>query len=286
MLELGTGPPALPRPAATVILLRAAETQAGSDFEVYLLRRHAKSGFMGGAHVFPGGKLDDDDRSEAAWERTRGLSEEEASERLGEDLPFDQMRGLYYAAARETFEEAGVLLGSPCPHGALRRRANAGESLTALLREADLRLDLSDMWPFSRWITPEVERRRYDARFFLCRVEAEQLAEPDLHETTSGAWLRPDRALELSARAEIVLPPPTLRTLEQLAELGTADAAVAHARSTLPPRVAPIVELGSEGPIVVLPGDAAHPEAARAVPGSTRIALIDGRWVSRDADAP
>ncbi len=51
------------RPAATVIVLRPAVTH---PFDVLLVRRNDSVAFMAGAHVFPGGRLDDTDTAEPA----------------------------------------------------------------------------------------------------------------------------------------------------------------------------------------------------------------------------
>jgi len=282
MLQLGGDAPAEARDAATVILLRAR----ASGFHVYLLRRHTKSGFMGGAHVFPGGKVDLEDGSTEAWSATHGLSTEQAKQRLGEPLPDAAARAFFLAAARETFEEAGVLLGSARPPtDALRTRLNAGERFDALLAEAQLTVELGGLWPLSRWITPTAERRRYDTRFFLAQVPREQGATPDLVETTTGVWLTPAEALAASFRGEIVLPPPTLRTLECLSRFERAEDAFTDAKSRPPPVIAPEIRVVEGVLQIVLPGDAEHGVSERRIEGSTRIACVDGRWTSLTTDS-
>jgi len=283
MLELGReGEAAEPRDAATVLLLRDAD----DGFEVYLVRRHQKSGFMGGAHVFPGGTVDAADASIDVWRRTSGLESADARLRLGEELAEDRARALFVAAARETFEEAGVLLGlEGAAPSALRERANAGESFESLLAEAGLNVAVGGLWPYARWITPEVERRRYDARFFLVRAPSGQRPAPDLFETTAGAWMRPRAALDAAAKGEILLPPPTLRTLENLSEEPDARAALDRAQGRRPPLIAPRFLWVGQVPTIVLPGDPEHSVVETAVPGGTRISLIDGRWVSQDVDS-
>jgi len=300
MLERGAQGVTPARDAATVILLRESaaresvarepvrneDTPAGSaPFEVYLLRRHSKSGFMGGAHVFPGGKVDPEDGRDGAWAASTGLTTESACARLHESLSGELARAFFMAAARETFEEAGVLLGAEWePSSELRQRANAGERFETLLLEAQRRVELGGLWPYSRWITPEGEGRRYDTRFFVARVPSHQRAAPDLHETTAGTWLSPSAALTANARGDILLPPPTLRTLENLAARDSVEAVLAGASRQAPPLVMPKLELIDGAPMIVLPGDPLHSERERALPGSTRIALRDGRWVSQDAD--
>ena len=93
----------VPRPAATLLLLRDGSLGP----EAFLLQRTHSAAFLGGAHVFPGGALDKADRDTRVLRRVAGLTDDEASTRLGVDAG-----GLAYwvAAIRECFEEAGILL--------------------------------------------------------------------------------------------------------------------------------------------------------------------------------
>src|SRR6476620_2311671 len=94
--------PANPRPAATVVVLR--DSSAGP--EVFMVRRHEGTAFMGGAHVFPGGRADAaDGDADAGW--CDGL--DHAARQL-EHLPRADALAYHVAATRELFEEAGVLL--------------------------------------------------------------------------------------------------------------------------------------------------------------------------------
>lgn len=268
--------PVAPRDAATVILLRE---EAGGGFEVYMVRRHGKSGFMAGAFVFPGGTLDEADRS---WTGLAGRDGAEAAELLGED-DMGLALGLHVAAIRETFEEAGVLLAdgtSGIDLAAIRTRLNAGEPFRALAEEHGLVLRLDKLVPWARWVTPIVERRRYDARFFLARAPREQEAEHDRVEVTAGEWLTPRGALEKWERGEIQLPPPTLRTIEQLADLRSVDGAFAVARENAPPRVVMPHFVPGELPALVLPGDPEHPIRERRISGPSRFVLENGTFRS------
>lgn len=248
-----------------------------------MVRRHKKSGFMAGAYVFPGGVLDDTD---AAVSATTGRSPEDAAAQLRED---DGARALalHVAAVRETFEEAAVLLADGISDDAdledARDRLNGGGDFPAILAElgATLRLDL--LAPWARWVTPTIERRRYDARFFLARAPSAQRAAHDRIETIAGEWLAPNDAIRRFDAGEIQLPPPTLRTLEELREAESIDDAFAltHDRAMAP--VQPhFVDDG--GPALTLPGDPAHPISERRIMGPSRFVLVDGRFVSRDPE--
>jgi 8-oxo-dGTP pyrophosphatase MutT (NUDIX family) len=146
-------------------------------------------------------------------------------------------------AARELFEEAGVLLADrevPAASLAeLRRRQAAGEPLDALLAEAGLRLELERLVPFSHWITPSAEKKRFSARFFAVELPRGQTPSFDNKETVDELWITPRDAL---ARAhELILPPPQLRTLWELALPATRGPAavleLARARGPRPPIV-------------------------------------------------
>lgn len=282
MIEIDpTRPPATPRDAATVVLLR--DTPAG--FEVFLVRRHAKSGFMGGATVFPGGKLDDQDRDPRILSRVTGRSGEETGRVLNEPDAPERALALFVAAIRETFEEAGVLLAEVSRIDAIaaeRERMERGASFADVLEALDARLRLDWLVPLSRWVTPAVEPRRFDARFFLTRIPPGQTAARDARETTESHWLSPADALASDLADRILLPPPTLRTLENLSVHAAIDEALAAARARALPLVRPVFVDDDSGPSLVLPGDPAHTETERVVPGTTRFVLENGRFRSRD----
>ena len=261
-----------------MVLLREHD---GGGFEVFLVRRHGKSGFMAGAHVFPGGTLDDDDRG---WTRVRGRAAPDAAELLGETDAVLAV-GLHVAAVRETFEEAGVLLADgsvAIDLTATRTRLHQGETFRALAEEHDLTLRIDHLVPWARWVTPLVERRRYDARFVLARAPSGQEAAHDKIEVTAGEWLSPAGALEKWEAGEIQLPPPTLRTIEQLADLRSVDAAFARAREDAPPRVVMPHFVPGDRPALVLPGDPEHPVDERRISGPSRFVLENGMFRSTD----
>src|SRR5438270_3836059 len=229
------------QPAATVMLVRDAGTdgRGGPSLEVLMLRRHPESVFAADAWVFPGGRVDDADRSGAPI--ALGPSDAEASAALG--LPSG---GLAYwvAAARECFEEAGILLARHPDTGAWldastewsaarlarhRRDVHAGvTSLGAVLESEGLVLDLSGVHYVSHWITPPGRTaRRFDTRFFLAEVPPDQVASHDATETVESLWASPAEALERGAAGEITLLIPTIANLKALARFSSTAALVA-----------------------------------------------------------
>lgn len=208
--------PANPRPAATTVLLRDRTT--GSGVEVLLMRRHRRSGFVPGAWVFPGGRVDPGDSAPSLYERIRGLSSDP-----------DPPAQFWTAALRELFEETGVLLargksGRWWPDAAshpateeLRRALMEDEmSMMDVLTELEVTLDASAMVHIAHWVTPVVEPRRYDTHFFAVALPTERTARADPREMTEAAWLDPRTALDRFERGDLPMVFPTIRTLEML----------------------------------------------------------------------
>jgi len=217
--------PAVPRDAATVILVRPGP--GGSGVEVFLLRRTRALEFAPGACVFPGGSVDERDADPAiAEESWVGPSPADLGHLLG--IAAERARALVCAAVRETFEESGVLLAGPSPaelvqdsaiqdrHALLAGSLSFGELLSR--RGLALRADL--LTPWARWITPEISPRRFDTWFFAAALPPGQLAAlaaAGPGESDSGTWWRPSAALEAARAGEITLLPPTAVTLAELA---------------------------------------------------------------------
>jgi 8-oxo-dGTP pyrophosphatase MutT (NUDIX family) len=262
--------------ASTVIVLREAD----DGLETFMVCRHHRSGFMGGAHVFPGGKVDETDL-DPGWGARVERPAEEIAERLGE-ADAVTARGLLVAAVRETFEEAGVLLartasGTDLP--TIRTRLREGASFLGLADEIDLKIDPMTLTPYARWVTPEIESRRFDTRFYVAVLPEGQGASHDGTETTSAVWLRPADAIDDMRTGRIKLAPPTVRTLKWLAEFEDAESVIAAALSRKPPLVRPRVVARDGGWFLALPGDPEHPESDRVLPGATRMVLADGAWL-------
>lgn len=300
--------PVLPKDAATLVLVRAAGgAPPGPDngLEVFCVERNKKSRFMGGAIVFPGGKLDGSDVL-AEW---TPLTTPPRLPARG-SVPFTSsdahFRSLAVAGARETLEEAAILhvREGDVPAGkgerggasrlitqddllALRRELETvPEALRAFLAQRRLRLDLGALHPFARWITPEAESRRFDARFFLAVAPEDQTGAHDDRETMASFWATPAEVLRRFETGGVQLMPPTHRTLAMLAECTSVDAAVAMADSTdldpICPKLVKQVEASGETMALVLPGDPEHDVREQRVPGETRYVLRGDRWRSEN----
>jgi 8-oxo-dGTP pyrophosphatase MutT (NUDIX family) len=271
----GSSPePVAPKPAATVVLAR--DLAHGDGIEVFLVQRHGAMGFMGGVHVFPGGTLSADDFGERVQARIAEPAEQQVVRPWRPELGREHAIGLAVTAIRETFEEAGILLGGIPPAtdlAALRARLLAGEAFAALLEESGLNLRLDVLRPLSRWVTPKLEPKRYDTLFYLARCPDDQRAEHDRQETVAGVWLTPAAALDRRRGGEIRLAPPTARTLDGLRGVRSVEAALAGAAAAAPPRIEPVVHIDGDEVWVLLPGDPDHPDRERALEGATRELL-------------
>ena len=269
-----------PRAAASVVMLR----DAPGGMEVLLLKRHASSNVFGGAHVFPGGKLDPAD-SELDMVAHLDRDVQALLEALREPgLSPLQAAGLHVAALREAFEESGLLLA----HGASDRleklaamRVTQGLSFNRLLADLSLRLDTSNLVPWSRWITPvvpSVANKRFDTRFFVALVNGGMEVSHDNHEAVESAWLRPRAALEMYWEGQIMLAPPQIMSLVHLARHRTGrdvlDAARAAGPALIQPHTCEIDGLR----VVCYPGDERHPVATRALPGPLRLVFKNRRF--------
>lgn len=234
------------REAASVILLRRAEP----GFEVFLLRRHKRASFMASAFVFPGGASDPDE--DARTTAARELFEEAgvllAKSASAIDEPSAAGRGI----AAEWQRDANTLEMPIVP--VLRRRILAGENARTMLREARLAWSTDALVPWAHWITPSIEPKRFSARFFVCELPGNQTPSFDDIETVDQAWVRPADAI---ARAgELQLPPPQIRTFWELAQLDTIEEVLraGRARADEPHPIMPRRRSG-EAPCLLLPWD-------------------------------
>jgi 8-oxo-dGTP pyrophosphatase MutT (NUDIX family) len=265
--------PVTPRDAATVMLVR--DQPAG--MEVFMLRRNLNSDFVGGAYVFPGGKVDDADRTDDLSAVCDGRTDTDASEMLG-----IERGGLAYwvAAIRECFEEAGVLLAFPTAGDERRVLSLADEAaadryrtyraevyagtlrLVDLCRREGLFLDARRIHYFSHWITPEGQPRRFDTRFFVAQAPPEQVPLHDDGETIANLWIRPADALSRHHASELELILPTIKNLEAISRFDrSADLLAAAAAMEHPPTIVPRIVKDSDGLRIVLPGDPEYDEA-------------------------
>ena len=258
----GKRPPVAPRDAATVMLLRPG--RAGQP-EVYMLRRKASMAFAPGAFVFPGGSVDDRDaEQEVAW---AGPGPAEWGHAFG--APPDLARALLCAAVRETFEESGVMLAGPSadsvvadtssPDWETDRRAllDRSLSLAGLLRRRGLVLRSDLLRPWSRWITPAAEERRYDTRFFAAALPSRQRTRDVGGEADQVTWVGPADAIAMARRKEIMLMPPTAVTLAELAAYRDLSGILAARRVIAP--LLPKVVLQEERAWLALPQAVEYP---------------------------
>ncbi len=264
-------------PAATVVVLRDGE----QGLEVLMLRRHVRSDVLGGAFVFPGGKLDPVDRRIVA-SRCIDTAPVRLHARLGEpQLDAHDAAALFVAACRETLEESGVLFAHDADVDVARRAregALGARPFDAVLDALSLRLDTDSLVPWARWITPRVPAmmsRRFDARFFVARLPAGQQAKHDDHEATESAWMRPRVALERYRRREIVVAPVQLMSLAHLARHACAASVLDEARARMPPLIEPEAFEENGVPAIAYPGHPRHPVRERAMPGPDCLLLRD-----------
>lgn len=262
-------------PAATVVVLRDGD----GGLEVLMLRRHARSDVLGGAFVFPGGKLDAADRAVALSGR---LDDSAAAlhARLGEpQLDAVQAAALFVAACRETLEESGVLFARDADAATalhVRDEVCRARSFDAVLDALALRLDTGALVPWTRWVTPRVPAmmsRRFDARFFVARLPDGQQARHDDHEATESLWLRPTVAIERYRRREIVLAPVQLMSLVHLARHSSSASVLDEARSRMPPLIEPEPYEENGVRAIAYPGHPRHPVRERAIPGPDCLVL-------------
>jgi 8-oxo-dGTP pyrophosphatase MutT (NUDIX family) len=238
-----------PRPAATAVLVR--DSDAGP--EILLLKRLRSAGFVPGAWVFPGGRVDDED---AAPELIRMLGL----------LPRGAAPPYWIAAVREVFEETGVLLA--------RRRDDAVDLDTARVRaagwrerllegsgtlldmmdELSLAPDISRMVYCSHWITPVAEPRRFDTRFFLAEVPAGTDVSIDAREMSDAAWVTASRAIEQFRNGTLPMVFPTVKTIQLLLPYRSVHDMLDAFRDTDVPALLPRLVRTEDGVGIVMPG--------------------------------
>jgi 8-oxo-dGTP pyrophosphatase MutT (NUDIX family) len=273
-----------PKDAATIVLVRDRE---GGGIEVFCVERNKASRFMGGAIVFPGGKLD---ASDVVDDWTPLATPPRVPARSS--VPFTaneaHFRSLAIAAARETLEEAAMLHvsdGSVTQEElvALRKElAQAPDSLRSFLAKKRLRLDLAALHPFARWITPTAEARRFDARFFVAIAPKGQVGAHDEHETMSSFWASPEEAMRRFDAGEVQLMPPTHRTFLVLADCTSTKDVLSMAESSCLDPIQPTLvkhkDASGETLALVLPGDPEHDVRETRVAGPSRYVLRGERW--------
>lgn len=206
-----------------------------------MVRRHDRVAFMAGSYVFPGGRVD-----AADWPPPGAR----LSPATFPDLRDEEEAAYRTAAVRELREEANVSIG------------------------------VEDLHPFAHWVTPEIETRRFDTRFFLARMPERQEARHDDGEMSALEWLSPEAAIARFERRELLLPPPTWTSIRQLAKRRSIDDVLRWAASRPIVRVMPGFVKNEREFMLMLPGDPLLPAIPGwEIPEETRFVLQDGaRW--------
>lgn len=257
-----------------------------SCMRVLMLRRNLKLEFVGGAFVFPGGKVDSSDEGPSIYELCEGLSDAEASRIL--EVKKDGL-AFWVAGIRECFEEAGLLIGRADGTGSLpatgsllvdtsdysirSRVSKAREELNArtktfqdVLEELGVRLACDLLHYFAHWITPEGSPRRYDTRFLIGRLPQFQTASEDRGETVEAAWIAPSDALSRHREGLFEMILPTIKNLEAISGFSSAAEAISQiSRLHEVESVLPKLVRDSQGVRVLLPWDEGYREAVGAV---------------------
>jgi 8-oxo-dGTP pyrophosphatase MutT (NUDIX family) len=295
---------AIPKNAATVILLRDKKPEG---FEVFLLKRHEKSSFMGGNFVYPGGRVDQDDGSLEICSFSKGITFDEAHKILGGTFSPEESFTHWIAAIRELFEEAGVFLAYD-QEGNLFQIRNQDEqakflsyreslqkgalTVCQMAQKEKLLFALDQLHYYAHWITPEARSERFDTRFFLARYPSGQEASHDQKETTAGIWITPQKALEENLRGEVFLSPPTLKTLEDLLRFKTIDEVFTSLKNMKIRPILPILTKIASGPLIIFPWDPEyeiyqkgeipvhldHGRPSQPGDNTTRLILKEGIW--------
>jgi 8-oxo-dGTP pyrophosphatase MutT (NUDIX family) len=302
---------AIPRKASTIILLRETPPR---EMEVYLLKRHEKSSFMGGNYVYPGGGIDKEDHNLQICPFSKGISPAEAQRTLGTALSPEESLACWTSGIRELFEEAGVLLaydqhGKPLVFKTAEEKErffnyrdliHRGElTLCSLAQKEGLLIALDQFHYYAHWITPETRPQRFDTYFFVARHPAGQEAAPDQKETTAGIWITPRDALIENLTGEVILSPPTLKTLEDLSRYETIDEVFDSLKGEQIRPILPFLTKVSEETVILFPWDpeyerftrgeiptpAHHGKQSGPADHTTRVIFRNGRWIPHCKEA-
>ena len=243
------------RPASSAIILR----DTADGLQVFMVVRHHQIDFASGAFVFPGGKVDPHDHDLA---RTEAFPSDGPQPKP----PF------WFAAIRETFEEAGLMLARKKDEEELLSAEEAHDlveryrsdvvdgklAFSEILLEHNLRPALDLLVPFAHWITPTTQPKRFDTHFFLVAAPVRQFGAHDGGEAVEGVWTTPRQALADADDGRRIMLPPTRLNLEKLAQDDTVNDAVARARAAEVVTVLPRVEQVEGGRKLHLPIEAGY----------------------------
>ncbi len=285
--------------AATVILLR----DGAMGLEVFLMCRHRGQSFMGGAHVFPGGRVDPGDGDPALENALYGPGGVAPGNHFQESFWGEgKPQAIFFAAIRETFEEAGVLFGRNemgeafVPGNTVLKdkletlRAELNMEAVTLGEIASLlsvSFDPGMLVPYARWITPEIEKKRFDTRFFLAVLPEGLEPAHDNRELVESRWISPGEALKKHGRGEMLLMPPTLKTIEEIGDFSSVSELLDFARKRMIYTILPQAFMRDDCFGVLLPHDPEYTitdyrQPAR--PGEvSRIVMRNGIWATSTA---
>lgn len=199
---------AIPKLASTVVLM-------DHNYKIYLTKRPITMKFMGGFYVFPGGSVNLEDNVDGN-KYIKGSQKNES---------FSLAH--YVAAARELFEEVGVLLcsrydGSPVQLNAdteMRYRqllVNGEISFSQMLKREEIYLELESLTYFGHRITPKWRTHRFDTRFFLARLPEGQSPKPDSNEIDNALWIYPKEALLAFQNGQMSMARATIASLRAI----------------------------------------------------------------------
>lgn len=196
------------------------------------MRRVRTMRFAPGMHVFPGGAVEERDFAAIPMRGTadaRGTRDDDA---LG--------RALLVCAIRETLEETGVLIacGEVAVDEEQRLAVEAGAGLSDVAISNGVHIAASQVPLWSHWVTPEIESRRFDVRFYVARLPEGQATRSAFGEADHVRWITPRKALQLHGQGELPMLPPTSATLAELADFSDVAAVLAHAPTRL---IAPLL---------------------------------------------
>jgi len=296
---------AIPKKATTVILLRESKPEG---FEVFLLKRHEQSSFMGGNFVYPGGRVDREDGSVEICAQCAHVTPEQASQILGETISPDESLAHWVAGIRELFEEAGILFAYDEAGNLIQFKSPAEQekfnqyrdlmhkrkmNICQLAQEEKILFALDQLHYYAHWITPEARSQRFDTRFFLARYPEGQEASHDQKETTVGVWLTPQKALEENVQGNIALAAPTLKTLEDLSRFKRVDEVYDSLKSREIRSILPVLTKIMDQTLIIFPWDPEyeifqkgevpekldHGRPSRPEDNTTRLILRKGCWM-------
>jgi 8-oxo-dGTP pyrophosphatase MutT (NUDIX family) len=253
--------------AATIILIR----DVSSVSEVFMIKRATKSNF-GGAWVFPGGKVDNEDSENNILDYCQGLDDKQASSILSLN---EGGLGYWVACVRECFEESGVLLAykenghlfkpsldEKIILNDLRRQLNDDSIVFIdILKKLNLRLALDRILYLSHWVTPKIESRRYSTRFFITSIANDQEAIHDGYEAVDSLWIKIEKALNDYEQGTFPIIMPTIKNLEAIAGYPSTLSILEDKESILPSDILTIVPkfFFEKGKLVgLLPGDTGY----------------------------